>query len=177
MDRLADLEVGELQEALEGVENNTPTQRLIAAIAYKHGITQSELANWFGVERKTIYNWFRRFEQRPLEEAIYEEERPGRPRKLDEDELAALQMILTATPSAVGFDVPTWTVEAVQSLLRDRFDVEYSPPSCRRLMKEAGLRYRHVGEDDIEMNGRGRESCQADHRERKRAWVPTDADG
>lgn len=141
MEHLQDITVEELHESLERTEDKKPTLRLIAAIAYLHGITQSELAEWFDVERKTIYNWLKRLEAENLNEAVQDVKRPGRPRKLDEEELNELEEILHNPPIVAGYDVPGWTVELVQHLIQDEFDCEYSQPSCRRLMKELGLRY------------------------------------
>jgi chromosome segregation and condensation protein ScpB len=38
------ISVEELQDALDNVDGKKPTQRLLAAIAYKNGVTQTELA-------------------------------------------------------------------------------------------------------------------------------------
>ena len=85
MDHLEEISVEELQRALDNFEGNKPTQRLTAAIAYKNGVTQTELAEWYGVERRTIYSWLKRVEQEPLEQAVQDDRRSGRPRKLTED--------------------------------------------------------------------------------------------
>jgi chromosome segregation and condensation protein ScpB len=37
-----------------------PTQRVVAAIAYKNGVTQTELAEWHDIGRRTIYSWLKR---------------------------------------------------------------------------------------------------------------------
>ncbi len=60
MDHLDEISVEELQDALDNAEGKKPTQRLIAAIAYKNGLTQTELAEWYGVQRRTIYSWLKR---------------------------------------------------------------------------------------------------------------------
>lgn len=70
----------------------------MAAIAYKKAITQFELAEWSEVERKTIYNWLTRLESADLDEAIKDEKRPGRTRKLDEEDLEKLEEILHDPP-------------------------------------------------------------------------------
>lgn len=57
-----EISVEDLQQALDGVEGKQPTQRLLAAIAYKNGSTQTRLASWYDVPRKTIYNWLMRLE-------------------------------------------------------------------------------------------------------------------
>lgn len=143
MGLLEDVTQAELQSALAAVENRTPTQRLIAAIAYKNGVPQSQLADWFDVERKTIYNWLSRLEDGDLLESASDAKRSGRNRKLSDAQLAEFQEALRESPEAVGFDAPGWTPSLAQRYLSEDFDVEYSIPSCRRLMKEAGLTYQN----------------------------------
>ena len=57
MDHLDEISVEALQDALDDVEGKKPTQRLLAAIAYKSGVTQTELAEWHDTGRRTIYSW------------------------------------------------------------------------------------------------------------------------
>lgn len=55
MERLTDITVNDLQDALESVDEKTPALRLFAAFTFKNGIMQSELAEWFDVkERRSI---------------------------------------------------------------------------------------------------------------------------
>jgi transposase len=139
MARLTDTMVADLQRGLDAVEGKKPALRLVAAIAYKHGVTQSELAEWLDVERRTIYNWFSCLEQEPLETAVRDGRRPGRPRKLSEEERDELRSVLRERPIESDVLAPWWTTDLVQEFIRDRYDVEYSASSCRRLMKAAGL--------------------------------------
>ena len=62
MEHLDEITVEDLQHALANVDGKKPTQRLLAAIAYKNGVPQTELADWYDVERKTIYNWLKRLD-------------------------------------------------------------------------------------------------------------------
>lgn len=83
MDHLDQISVTELQEALDNVEGKKPTQRLLVAIAYKNGVTQTELAEWYDVQRRTIYNWLNRLDtDTSLEQAVTDAHRSGRSRKL-----------------------------------------------------------------------------------------------
>jgi len=67
------------------VEGKKQTERLIAAIAYKNGVTQDELAEWYDVHRKTIYNWLKRLNtDESLEHAATNIHLSGRNRKLSE---------------------------------------------------------------------------------------------
>ncbi len=137
MGHLEDVSVSDLQRALERVEGKKPTQRLITAIAYKHGVTQTELAAWYGVQRRTIYNWLTRFDDRPIEAAVYDDERPGRPRKLTPGQQDALYATLGDPPTAAGLDETVWTADLVRRYVEERFGVTYSRSSCRRLLNEA----------------------------------------
>lgn len=141
MDHLDDISVEELQQTLDKVEDNKPTQRLTAAIAYKNGVTQTELAEWYGVQRRTIYSWLKRFETVPLDQAVQDDHRSGRPRKLSKSQQNKLEQTLQQPPTEAGIDAPAWTPALLDEFLEETFDVDYSISSCRRLMKEAGLSY------------------------------------
>lgn len=136
---LQNVSASDLQDALEEVEEKKPTLRLTAAIAYKNGVTQTQIGAWYGVERKTVYNWLTRFESGPesLAEAATDGERVGRPRRLTGDQLAELEQNLRESPSETGYEAPTWTPSLVQQLVEERWGVTYSIRSCRRMLDEA----------------------------------------
>ncbi len=170
MDHLEDISVEDLRRALADVEGSKPSQRLIAAIAYKHGVTQTELAEWFDVERRTIYSWLRRLEEEPLDRAVYDAHRSGRPRKLSAEQQRQLERALHEPPTEAEYDAPAWTPELVRQFVRERFDVDYSLPSCRRLMKEAGLRYRTLGRPSVDADRTDRGA--SDDENPSGLWLP-----
>ncbi|PGF13830.1 IS630 family transposase [Natrinema sp. CBA1119] len=142
MDHLDEISVEELQDALGKVEGNKPTQRLLAAIAYKNGLTQTELAEWHDTGRRTIYSWLMRLDtDKPLEQAVSDAHRSGRKRKLSGTQQEEFEQTVHEPPEEVGIDAPAWTPALVQEFLEETYGVEYSYPSCRRLLKEAGLSY------------------------------------
>ncbi|WP_139043036.1 IS630 family transposase [Halorubrum tropicale] len=142
MDHLNEISVEELQEALDNVDGNKPTQRLLAAIAYKNGVTQTELAEWYDTERKTIYNWLNRLDtDEPLEQAVTDAHRSGRRRKISEKQQKEFEQTVHESPEEIGVDAPAWTPALAQEYLEETYGVDYSIPSCRRLLKEAGLSY------------------------------------
>lgn len=166
MSRLDGISVPELQQTLDSVEGKKPAQRLIAAIAHKNGVSQTELADWFGVQRRTVYGWFTRLEAEPLEDAVHDEQRTGRPRKLTTEQQTELRKTLHNPPTAVGYERSSWTPALVQQYLEATFEVTYSRPSCRRLMKGAGLQYRRSPPPA------GDSSSESDDSETGR-WLPT----
>ena len=142
MDHLEEISVEELQDALDNVEGNKPTQRLLAAIAYKNGVTQTKLAEWHDTGRRTIYSWLKRLDtDEPLEQAVTDAHRSGRKRKISERQQKEFERVVHEPPAEAGIDAPAWTPALVQQYLEDTYDVEYSIPSCRRLLKEAGLSF------------------------------------
>lgn len=140
MGHLGDVPVDDLRAALAEVDGSRPSRRLIAAIAYHHGVTQTELAGWFDVERKTVYNWLSRLEEHPdaLAEAARDAPRTGRPTKLTDEQRAELADALANSPVEAGYDEREWTPSLVRRYVRAQFGVDYTIRSCRRLLAEVG---------------------------------------
>ena len=172
MDHLAEITLEELQQALEEVEGKRETKRLLAAIAYKSGVSQTELATWYGVPRKTIYNWLVRLEERPLHTAVRDKPKPGRSRKLTLAEQNELELALQESPGTVGLGEPTWHPTLLLQYLQDVYDVEYSVPSCRRLVKESGLSYQRARRQPAGNDATDSERVAAAGEERSGYWVP-----
>jgi transposase len=176
MARLEHVSVEQLHDALDVVDGKRPVQRILAAIAYKDGVTQATLADRHGVSQKTIYSWLQRFTPASLEDttiaqAATDADRPGRPRRLGEEERERLKRHLHDPPTEVGLDAPAWTPALLQAFLRDTFDVAYSRPSCRRLLKEAGLTYRPPGDADRRTERGDAERSYDDGRPRSGGWT------
>jgi len=173
MDHLDEISVKELQDALDNVDGNKPTQRLLAAIAYKNGVTQTELAEWHDTGRRTIYSWLKRLDpDESLEQAVTDDKRTGRKRKLSDSGQENFQETVHEPPEKAGIDAPAWTPALVQEYLEETYGVDYSIPSCRRLLKEAGLSYqkprRRAAESD-------EDEQEAFHDELKKSggrWTP-----
>ncbi|UWG46321.1 Transposase [Halanaeroarchaeum sp. HSR-CO] len=169
METLAAISQSDLRDALDDIDGGRAATRLFAALAYENGVTQSELANWFDVERKTVYNWLTRLDAENLVESATDSDRPGRNRRLTDSQFAEFTEALHEPPENVGFDAAGWTPTLAQRFLREAYGVEYSIPSCRRLMKEAGLTYRPtdaIERDDVSKD-RGELSV-----DRSKYWVP-----
>lgn len=106
MDHLDEISVEDLQHALNNVEGKKLPQRLLATIAYKNGVTQTELAEWYGVQRRTIYSRLTRLLIEPREPAVHDDHRSGRPRKLTKDQQKLLETTLHEPPTEAGYDAP-----------------------------------------------------------------------
>ena len=142
MDRLENVSASQLRDYLDEVEGTRDALRLVVGINYKHGVSQSRLAAWYGVSRTTVHNWLdrlERLESEPLEAVIHDDHRPGRPSKLTETEREQLYSALRAPPSEQGLDAPAWSPPLVRAYVRDEFDVAYTLRHVRDLMYDAGI--------------------------------------
>ena len=173
MDHLDEISVEELQEALDNVDGNKPTQRLLAAIAYKNGVTQTELAEWYGTGRRTIYSWLMRLDtDESLEQAVTDAKRTGRKRKLSESQQQEFEETVHDPPTEIGYDAPAWTPALVQEFLEDTYGVEYSYPSSRRLLKEAGLTYQKPRRTAAEADEDDRDEFHDELKKSGGRWTP-----
>ena len=169
MDHLDEISVEELQDALDNVEEKKPTQRLLAAIAYKNGVTQTELAEWYDVQRRTIYSWLKRLDtDESLERAVTDAHRSGRKRKLSGEEQQEFEETVHESPAKVGIDAPA----LAQEYLEETYGVEYSIPSCRRLLKEAGLSYQKPRRSAAEANADEQEEFHDELKKSGGRWTP-----
>lgn len=139
MARLENVSVEELEDALANVDGKRETQRLMAAIIYKRGPSVPKIAEWINKREATIYQWFDRIETEPIEDAIQDDPRPGRPPKLSDEEREQFEITLQESPDNAGIDAPAWTPKIARQYLRDEFVAEYTLRHVRRMMKEAGL--------------------------------------
>lgn len=142
MERLEGLTSEDLRECLDQVDGKTATLRIVVGINYKNNVTQSELADWYGVTRTTIHNWLdrlERLEDEPLEDVIYDDQRPGRPPKLERQDREHLESILQTPPRDWDIDMRAWTPPLVQRLVVELFDVEYTLRHVRTMMNRAGV--------------------------------------
>lgn len=141
MTKLENVSIEELQAVLDEVETKQETERLMIAILYKRGPSVPKIAEWFDLRPDTIYSWFDRFEKRPIKDAITDDKRSGRTRKLDEEALEQFESAVNQPPEESGYDQPAWSTRLAQEYIREVFSVEYSQRHVQRLLKEAGLRY------------------------------------
>ena len=131
MGKLDDVSDDELRRGLRETDRAKPATRAMIALAYKDGVAVSTLSERYGIPVSTLYAWLDRFESRPLATALADDSRPGRPTKLDEHQRKTLESTLEASPTAVGYDTPTWTATLVQRYVEDTYCVTYSTGHIR----------------------------------------------
>jgi transposase len=136
MTKLDDVDPDELRRELANVESAKAAKRLVVALDYLDGVSVSTLARRYGIPRSTLYYWLDRFESEPIDLAVTDEQRPGRPPKLGEEDRQALRDHLESSPADYGHETSDWTPELVRDHVEEAFDVSYSVGHVRRLLRE-----------------------------------------
>jgi transposase len=136
MGKLDSVSTAALRDHLDAVETAKAAKRLMVALAYADGVPATTLSDRYGIPASTVYYWLDRFEQRPLADAIEDEPRPGRPRKLAPEEWERLESALEKPPADAGYDADEWTPALVQRHLEREFSTTYSTGYIRQAFAE-----------------------------------------
>ncbi|WP_433632630.1 helix-turn-helix domain-containing protein [Halomicrococcus sp. NG-SE-24] len=135
MAKLSDIAVDDLHDALDDVSTGKAAKRLMIALAYKDGVLVETLSTRYAIPRSTVYYWLDRFEEMPIDEAIQDEDRPGRPPALTNSEREQLQSDIEKPPRSFGYDTGLWTIEVLQEHITNKYNVSYSDGHIRRLLR------------------------------------------
>jgi transposase len=117
------------------------SRRLLAAQDLQTGLTQSQVARKFGVSRTTASRWYRTLSGKGVE-SLRKRRAPGRPCRLNSEQLKAVAEIYQAGPRAVGFNADRWTTARFAEAIFATFSVRYDPDHAGRIMHRLGLRQR-----------------------------------
>lgn len=97
------------------------------------GFSVPEICRIFEMTDDTIYKWFDRFDERGPA-GLFDQERSGRPREIDEEAEAELERLLERSPLEEGYDFTTWTVPLLRSHLQEQLGIEVSEQTVRRAL-------------------------------------------
>jgi|AntDeeMinimDraft_4_1070355.scaffolds.fasta_scaffold10670_3 transposase len=139
MGRLDDITLEDLQELREKTDGEIPRERVLAAIGRRQGDELATLAERHGVVEKTIRNWLDRFAREPIEQAPYNDSRPGRPSKLEEHQREQFFDHLQQPPTELGYEQQAWSPKLLLHYVKEEYGVEYSEGHARKLLGKAGL--------------------------------------
>jgi len=117
------------------------SRRLLAAQDLQGGLTQSQVARKFGVSRTTASRWSRSLSGKGLE-SLRKRRAPGRPSRLNTEQLRGVAEVYRAGPRTAGFDSDRWTTARFADAIFVRFGVRYDPDHVGRIMHRLGLRER-----------------------------------
>lgn len=123
---------------MDGRGYSTLDVRIRAVEAVRNGLTVSQTAAAFGVDRTTLHRWLARHTQ-DGEAGLQRKPVRGRPRALIGVTPIRLKRMVLAPATKFGFETDLWTVGRLHAVLVDRFNVDVSEDTVWRRLREAGL--------------------------------------
>jgi transposase len=75
-------------------------------------------------------------------ESLRKRRAPGRPSRLNAEQLAVVAEVYRTGPRAAGFETDKWTTARFADAILARFGVKYDPDHVGRIMHRLGLRER-----------------------------------
>ena len=130
-----------LQDEIRRSEESRYDHRLHGVLLVAQGMTCPEVARLLGDSRRTVEYWVHRFEAEGLA-GLREGERPGRPRRLSEQQFKLLSAALRLPPRDFGLEGNFWDGKLVAAYLEREHGVALGVRQCQRLFRQLGFRLR-----------------------------------
>lgn len=116
--------------------------RIIAAMLEDPKLTASEAGRKVGYRGDASgIQWVRRFNEEGLE-GLHDRPRSGRPRTHDETVRSKLVALATQKPRTLGYPFKLWTLERLQTALKEREGIHLSDSTIWTWLDEEGLQWR-----------------------------------
>ena len=130
-----------LQDEIRRSEESRYDHRLHGLLLVAQGMSCHQVSELLGDAPRTVAYWVRRFESDGLT-GLTEEERSGRPRRLDEEQIRNIDAALRLRPSDFGLTGNLWDGKTLSAYVKRRWDVGLGTRQCQRLFRQLGFRLR-----------------------------------
>jgi len=130
-----------LQDEIRRSEEARYDHRLHTLLLVAQGKKCSEVAKMFGDSVRTVQYWVRRFEEGGFA-GLFDAERTGRPRRLSEEQLQEIGVVLRGAPSGVGLRGQIWDGKVLSAYIMQHYGVSLGIRQCQRLFKQLRFRLR-----------------------------------
>jgi transposase len=130
-----------LQDEIRRNDASRYDHRLHGVLLVAQGLSCPQVAGLLGDSPRTVVNWVQHFEAHGLA-GLSEGERPGRPSRLNEEQLAKVEVALRANPSQFGLPTQMWDGPTLSEFLRHECGVKLKVRQCQRLFRQLGFRLR-----------------------------------
>lgn len=134
----------ELQGEIRRSPEARYTHRLHAILMIAQGVSVSEVSDILGDSPRTVQYWVNRFNDEGFD-GLMESGRPGRPRKLSDDQIAEIKSALNGHPTGYGLNASTWDGKTLSSFIKQQYNLELGVRQCQRFLRQIGFRLRRPG--------------------------------
>lgn len=130
-----------LQQEIARSDESRYDHRLHGVLLVSQGLSCYQVAEWLGENARTIQRWVHRFESRGFA-GLQEGERSGRPRRLSEKQLAAVDRDLRRRPRQFGYGQNLWDGKLLAHHLAKAYEVRLGVRQCQRIFHQLRFRLR-----------------------------------
>ena len=131
--------INRLRDLQEAETNISYKRRYDAAVLRKEGKTMSAIAKMLDVSAGTIGNWLYGMTVRGVGKKY--KLRQGRPPKFTPKQLKELERDMKKSPRAYNMDTDNWTSATVSDYAQEKFEVDITPGSMRRLLLRENINW------------------------------------
>ncbi len=130
-----------LQDEIRRSGESRYDHRLHGVLLVAHGLTCPEVAQLLGDAPRSVEYWIKNFERNGLA-GLWEGERSGRPRRLDEEQLRGINAALRKTPRDMGLGGTLWDGKTLAAWIAETYGIDLGVRQCQRLFRQLGFRLR-----------------------------------
>lgn len=128
---------GMIQHALATDRSGKLLHRLDCVLMVAQGRSCSEVADWIGVDRRTIERWVHAAYVNGMD-GLVEVHAGGRPATFTPTQMESVWPDLQASPRAFGYPESRWTGKRLAQHLTKRHGITMSVRTCQRLIARQG---------------------------------------
>jgi transposase len=157
------------EETLTQMYQFAPTRRLRQrahmVLLSNEGYCQKEIAKIVSVNYDTDRRYVHRYNLYGIA-ALYDEEIPGRPPRLSDDQLHQIDIWLSQSPRQIGYNQSNWTARLMKHHIFVTFGIQLSGETVRRVFHQLGyslVRPRHNNDPLVD---------EAEKKRQKMSWTP-----
>jgi transposase len=112
-------------------------RRRQAATLFERGDRQADIARQLKVSRQAVSRWHKQWRAGGLE-ALQKSVTPGRPRRLEDKQLAEIEAALLQGARAHGYPTELWTLRRVSEVIAKVSGIEYHAGHVWRILRGLG---------------------------------------
>jgi transposase len=129
----------------------------------QQGLGVNEVARRLGVTHGIVSRWYSAYRDGGNSyDALKSQKHTGRPSRLNKRQLASIPEILVKGAEYYGFSTDLWTAERLANVIKEKYDIHYSPSQVARILGSMNFSYQKP-------EGKAREYDEKKVRE----WVKT----
>lgn len=130
-----------LQDEIRRSDESRYDHRLHGVLLVAQGMSCPEVARLLGDAPRTVENWVRGFEDEGLA-GLTEGERSGRPPRLNQAQMEAIEAALRRSPRDLALSVSLWDGKTLSAFIEREWGISLGVRQCQRLFRRLEFRLR-----------------------------------